>query len=57
MTTEYPISEKRRAVWDIQLDMLEAFKDICRRHHLQYCAFSGTLLGAMRHQGFIPWDD
>lgn len=39
------------------LDMLLYIDKICREHHLKYWLSSGTLLGAVRHQGFIPWDD
>ena len=41
----------------IMLNMLIEFDAICKRHNLQYWLDSGTLLGAVRHQGFIPWDD
>ncbi len=44
-------------IWSIELDLLEKLKDICKKYGLQYCASSGTLLGAVRHKGFIPWDD
>lgn len=39
------------------LAMLEAIDAICQKHDLDYWLDAGTLLGAIRHQGFIPWDD
>lgn len=42
---------------DKMLDILKYFINICDSHGLQYWAGGGTCLGALRHQGFIPWDD
>ena len=39
------------------LEMLEIIDAICRKHKIPYWLSSGTLLGAARHKGFIPWDD
>lgn len=47
------IEEARRR----QLDMLDALADFCDAHGLTYYLSGGTLLGAVRHRGYIPWDD
>ena len=39
------------------LDLLKVIDAICRKHNMQYWLSGGTMLGAIRHQGFIPWDD
>lgn len=41
----------------IELEMLKAVTTLCDRYSLRYSIYCGTLLGAVRHKGFIPWDD
>ena len=41
----------------LQLEMLQDLQTICEKYDLQYFAVFGTALGAVRHKGFIPWDD
>ena len=39
------------------LAIAKVFDDICTRHNIPYYMIGGTMLGAIRHKGFIPWDD
>lgn len=53
----YLVTEKRKKVWAVGLELLERFDRVCKKHNLKYFVYYGTLLGAVRHQGYIPWDD
>lgn len=53
----YEVSEKMKKVWAVQMELLVYFDNLCRQHNLRYFVDYGTLLGAVRHKGFIPWDD
>lgn len=46
-----------RPLWDAILDIYKVYADICNRHNLCYYLCAGSVLGAVRHGGFIPWDD
>ena len=54
---DYQPSEERRALWAVELEMIDILLDFCKHHDLKIWACFGTLLGAVRHKGFIPWDD
>ncbi len=53
----FHVSEKRKQVWEIEMQILDAFVSICKTKGLSYYLIGGSLLGAVRHNGFIPWDD
>lgn len=53
----YYISADMKAVWAIQLDILKQILDICNRHQLRIWMAGGSLLGTVRHRGYVPWDD
>lgn len=54
----YKLSEDElRELQMIELEMLEEVDRICKKCGIQYCISAGTQLGAVRHKGFIPWDD
>lgn len=53
----YYVTPQMKRLWAVELDMLQRFSEVCERHGLRWYAMGGTLLGAVRHGGFIPWDD
>lgn len=48
------IEPMMKCAWAAEIEVLEVVAEICNRHNIQYFADYGTLLGAVRHKGFIP---
>ena len=53
----YYVTDNTRRLWNVELDMADVLLKVCQRFNLRIWAYFGTLLGAARHKGFIPWDD
>lgn len=51
------VTSDKKKLWNAQIEILLEFDRICKKYNLIYYAEGGTLLGAARHGGFIPWDD
>ncbi len=51
------VKSMMKRVWAAQMEVLKRFDEICRKNDIRYFVDWGTLLGAVRHKGFIPWDD
>ncbi len=53
----YTVTKEMKKVWQVELDLLSKFMEVCEKHNLTYFLISGSLIGVVRHQGFVPWDD
>ncbi len=53
----YEVPERMKSLWACQLDLLSELLRVCEKYKLRIFACGGTLIGAVRHHGFIPWDD
>ena len=53
----YFVSSKMKHVWAVELDLLNQAIKVLEKNNIKYFLGGGSLLGAIRHKGFIPWDD
>lgn len=54
---DFLVTEERKKIWAIELDLLLQFDCVCKKYGLRYFLLVGSILGAIRHKGVIPWDD
>lgn len=54
---DFLVTIERKKLWGIILDLFLEFRRVCEKHSLRYYPCYGFLLGAVRHNGYIPWDD
>lgn len=54
---EYLVTTDIKRLWKAELEILAEIDLICRKHAIKYWVDYGSMLGAVRHHGFIPWDD
>ena len=57
MRSGFLVTSQRKKLWNAEINLINEFARICKKHNLRWFADGGTLLGAARHKGFIPWDD
>lgn len=54
---DFVVDSTMKTFWAAQMEVLREVSEVCERHGIQWYSAYGTLLGAIRHKGYIPWDD
>ncbi len=57
MRCGYTVTTKQKKIWAVELDLLTEFMRVCDKYDLKWFVGYGSLLGVVRHKGFIPWDN
>ena len=57
MRSGFLVTSHRKKLWNAQIGLIKEFDRICKKYNLRWFAIGGTLIGAARHGGFVPWDD
>ena len=53
----YKVSSMRKKLWRCEIELLEFLEQTCQENHIDFFLIAGSAIGAVRHKGFIPWDD
>lgn len=54
---DFFVDTSRKKLWYCELEIMSAFDELCKKYKLEYFLLGGSAIGAVRHNGFIPWDD
>lgn len=54
---DYTVTPEMKKIWAVELDLLDQLDQVCQKYGIPWYLSGGSLLGAVRHHGYIPWDD